>query len=149
MAFDPQIAGFNADEVRAGLTLAMNIGMPVELEEQPVFVFPGGILADGSKRDSAGVPFDWEAGRDRSPDVTVQVPCAIEYVDGAGKLEGFGVVAPSKLVLTLLDVDHAQIEGFSYVVIAGNKYNYRKTAPPLGLVSVGVYQVHVESDDEG
>lgn len=150
MATDPQIAGFDPEEVRAGLHLAMQIGLPVDFADQPTFVFPGGYVeADVDQRDSEGTPFDYRNTRTKRPDRTYQVPCAIEYVDGEGKIENFGLIAPSKVVLTLLDQDHEIIMGFSYVVIGGNRYTYRRTETPLGLVSVGVYRVHCQSDDEG
>ena len=150
MASDPQIDGFDPDEVRDGLRLAMAVGLPAEVADQPVFVFPPTPVDTGDDTDGNGVPFDWRAGRAAAgAPTTFQVPCAIEYIDGQGKIENFGLMAPTRLLLTLLDEDYALIKGFSYVVIAGNQYFYAKTRPPLGLVSVGVWQVEVRTDDEG
>lgn len=141
---------FDPDEVREGLWLAMEVGLPVELEEQPVFVFPADTLDTGVERDSQGVPFDWQAGRTKvGEDVTFQVPCAIEYKDEEGQTVNFGVVAPARVELTLLDHDYELIKGFSYVIIAGNRYRYLRTQPPIGLVDVGVYIIHCRTDDEG
>jgi hypothetical protein len=151
MAATPRISGFNANEVRAGLRLAMEVGLPPDIADQPVFVFPGEIVDDGLERDAEGTPLDWRATKQRGPDETVQVPCAIEYMDGYGdgNIENFGVVMPSRVALTFLDEDYVEIRGFSYVMIGGNRYNYQRTEPPIGLVSVGVWRVHVRSDDEG
>ncbi len=150
MATDPLIEGFDAAEVRAGLHLAMRVGLPTDVSEQPIFVFPAGTLMTGGARDSEGTPLDYRVTKVKSGrDTTFQVPCAVQYVDGAGKIEAFGIVAPSQVVLTLLDVDYHIIAGFSYVVIAGNRYFYERTEPPMGLVSIGLYQIHCRSDDEG
>ena len=148
--FVPEIPDFDAEEVRAGLTLAMNVGLPVQLEDRPTFVFPSEITDTGIARDLEGVPFDWKGDRTPTgPDTTYQVPCGIEYIDDTGKVEAFGQMSPSRVILSILDEDYALIEGFSYVVIGGVKYHYQRTEPPIGLVSVGVYQVHCRADDEG
>lgn len=150
MATDPQIDGFNADEVRAGLHLAMQVGLPTDVADQPTFVFPAGVLSTGDRRDAEGTPFDFRITKTKAgQDTTFQVPCAIEYSDGDGKIENFGIIVPSKVILTLLDVDYDIVKGFSYCVIGGNRYFYRRTETPLGLVSVGVYRIHCQSDDEG
>lgn len=149
MASDPRIEGFDAAEVRAGLHLAMQVGLPTDVADQPTFVFPAQFVT-GQPSDPEGTPYAWDAPRTRAgADTTFQVPCAIEYVDGEGKIENFGVIAPSRVILTLLDVDYEIIVGFSYCVIGGNRYFYRRTETPLGLVSVGVFRIHCQSDDEG
>lgn len=150
MASDPLIEGFDASEVRAGLHLAMTIGLPTDIAEQPTFVFPAKTVDTGDDRDAEGTPMDYRLRRTKvGQDSTYQVPCAIEYVDGDGKVAGFGIVSPSKLILNLLDEDYRIIKGFSYCVVAGNRYFYRRTEPPIGLVSIALYRVHVQSDDEG
>lgn len=148
MAGDPRIQGFKADEVRAGLRLAMTVGLPPVTSSQPVFYMPRTETATESV-DSEGVPFRADYNPTRSPPVTHQVPCAIEYRDGEGKLESFGVISPTKVVLTLLDEDYQVIVGFEYVVIGGTRFFYRRTETPLGLVTVGLFKVHCASEDEG
>lgn len=137
------IPGFNADEVRAGLRLAMEIGLPPQGSDQPRFYFPTPVASSGST-DSSGTPLQWDAEPQRSdPPPPVSVPCGIEYGDALGD------VAPARLTLTLLDEDYERVKGFAYVVVGGNRYHYKKTEPPMGLVSVGVWTVHVSTDDEG
>lgn len=145
------IPGFNAQEVRDGIRLAMNIGLPPITNDQPLFVWdaPKETL---STEDEGGTPFVWDAplpGPEVAPHAPVRVPCAIEYFDSAGELQPFGPMASSHLLLTLLDQEYVQIEGFSRVIIGGNSYEYERTAPPIGLDVVGVWQIHVRSDDEG
>jgi hypothetical protein len=150
VATDPRIANFDADAVRAGLRLAMQVGLPPETEDQPLFVMPTAVTGDGAHRlDSQGTPFNADYRPARTAAVGRRVPCAIEYADSEGEVATFGLVAPSRVILTLLDQDYKQIQGFAYCVIGGNKYHYSRTETPQGLVSVGVYVVHCISDDEG
>lgn len=149
MAGDPQIRGFNADTVRSGLRLAMTVGLPPVVNERPTFYMPRVAVAQTQNVDAEGVPFNPEYEPVLQPPVTHKVPCSIEYVDGEGKLTGFGVVAPTKVVLTLLDEDYLVVKGFEYVAIGGTRYWYRRTETPMGLVTVGLYKVHVASEDEG
>lgn len=148
MASDPQIRGFDADAVRKGLRLAMTVGLPPVGRDQPTFFFTQEFLATEAV-DHEGVPFDPTYRPTLLPRVSRKVTCSIEYVDGEGKLTGFGVVAPTKVVLLLLDVDYAQVKGFEFVAIGGIKYFYRRTETPKGLVSVGLFKVHCTSEDEG
>lgn len=141
------VPGFNADEVRRGLRFAMNVGLPVLAEEQPTFFFPREASAD-SPADQDEVPFGVTGRRTLAPPRTVRVPCAIEYFDNVGKIENFGVIVPTKLELTLLDQEYVQIKGFQYVVIGGSRYFYSRTQTPMGLVSVGIYIVHVTAEDQ-
>ncbi len=71
----------------------------------------------------------------------MQVPCAIEYFDREGQPTVFGPVTASKLLITLLDEDYDQVKGCAYVVVGGDRYFYKRTIPPVGLYSVGVYQI--------
>lgn len=149
MAAVPSIAGFDADAVRAGLRLAMQVGLPTLASDQPTFFMPTVVTTSGSHSvDGQQVPYDPAYQPTRSALDKRQVPCAIEYHDGPGKIENFGVVTPSKVVLTLLDQDYAAVQGFAFVVITGQKFNYAFTEPGQGLVDVGVYRVHCRADDE-
>jgi hypothetical protein len=149
MAGSPNISGFSADTVRAGLRLAMQVGLPVAQGDQPTFYMPISDVTPTEAVDSEGVPFDPNYRPAKTSRVTLQVPCAIEYKDSEGTLENFGAIVPARVTLTLLDQDYLKVKGFEFVVIGGNRYNYRRTEAPLGLVTVGVYTVHCTSDDEG
>jgi hypothetical protein len=150
MATDPSVGDFNPDDVRAGLRLAMMIGLPVDSGDQPTFYMPMDVTDDGAHNlDQNGTPFNSSYRPVRSVPTTKRVPCGVEYQDAEGILESWGSTTPSKAVLTLLDLDYRAIRGFSYVVIGGVKYEYRSTETPKGLVSVGIYKVHVASDDQG
>ena len=148
---ESNLPGFNADEVRAGIRLAMSVGLPPVEADRPLFVWdaPPEVTAE---EDISGIPFQWDA----SPPTPVLAPkpprreyCAVEYLDAAGELRPFGPTASTRLVLTLLDEEYERVRGFSRVVIGGNEYVYERTATPLGLNNIGVWQIHVRTDDEG
>jgi hypothetical protein len=147
VASTPQIPNFDSAAVRDGLRLAMQVGLPAGTDDQPLFVMP--TTTTGAGLDAGGTPFNATTRPTRTTPTGKKVPCAIEYLDGAGKLEGFGVIAPSYVLLTLLDEDFEQVRGFAYVVIGGNKYWYEREFPPVGLVDIGVHQIKCRSEDEG
>lgn len=126
----------------------MQVGLPTQSVDQPTFFMPLSMTAV-EPIDQSGTPFDPGYQPIRQPRKTVKVPCAIEYHDGEGKLENFGVIVPARVKITLLDQDYLAVKGFEYVVIGGIRYFYRRTETPLGLISVGVYTVHCVSEDEG
>lgn len=142
------LSGFDAGDFRSNIRLAMTLGLPPDLADQPAFVFPGA-TTNVSPADEDDVPFDPTARPTRAAPTSVKVPCAVEYVDAAGKVENFGVIIPSKVRLTLLDEDYEQVRGFSFVMIGGDRYFYTKTETPLGLDSVGVWIVHATAEDDG
>jgi hypothetical protein len=147
MAGDVRIQGFNADAVRAGLRLAMQVGLPTVTGDQPTFYMPRTWTATETV-DAEGVPFDPAYRPTYARLAAVKVPCAIEYHDAEGKMTGFGEVAPSRIVLTLLDQDFAQVDGFEYVVVRGVSYSYHHMETPKGLVTVGLFRVHCQAVDE-
>lgn len=150
MASSSSIPNFDADAVRAGIRLAMQVGLQISSTDQPTFYMPVTVTGDGTHAlDANGVPFSASYTPTKSTRVTHQVPCAVEYHDGDGKIASFGIMVPAKVVLTLLDEDYAVIKGFEYVVISGNRYFYSRTQPQVGLVDVGVWTIHCLSEDEG
>lgn len=141
------VPGFNPDEVRTGLRLAMNIGLPPVETDQPTFYFPRAASTTGAADEDA-MPFDVTKRRVLDPPRSVRVPCAIEYFDNQGKIENFGVIVPSKVELTVLDEEYEKIKGFEYVVIGGSRYWYSRTATPAGLVSIGVFTIYCTAEDQ-
>ena len=150
MADSPQIPNFDASAVRAGLRLAMQVGLPVITDDQPTFFMPATVTGDGAHvLDQGGTPFDPAYRPTLTRPAGIKVPCSMDYKDAAGNLVAAGSVSATGMVLGLLDEDYVQVKGFSYCVVAGVKYNYQRTDRPQGLVSVGIYTVHVLADDEG
>ena len=148
MADSPQIPNFDASAVRAGLRLAMQVGLPVITDDQPTFFMPAAVTGDGAHTlDQGGTPFDPAYRPTLVKPAGIRVPCSMDYKDAAGNLVAMGSVSATGMVLTLLDEDYVQVKGFDYCVVAGIRYNYQRTDRPQGLVSVGIYTVHVLADD--
>lgn len=125
----------------------MTLGLPPVETDRPIFFTPQDAV-NYARADNEEIPFDPSARPQVPAPVQVSVPCAVEYVDAAGRVETFGTVNPSKIRLTLLDEDYQRVVGFSYVEIGGDRYNYAKTEPPLGLGEVGVWTIHCIAEDE-
>jgi hypothetical protein len=141
-------AAFDARLFRDSIHTAMKMGMSPEIERQPVFHFPEQV-SPVNEFDSGDVPLDPGVAMPTEPAAPpVSVPCGIEYGDTAGEMTNLGVVSPTRLVLTLLDVDYRKVEGFAYVVIDGDRYNYRRIEPPRGLFDVGIFRIHCIAEDE-
>lgn len=141
------VPGFSADDFRSGIRLAMQVGLPPDLEDQPLFVFPRTATNTGPA-DEDGVPFNPDEKPVLSPLRSVRVQCAVEYDDASSRVENLGLISPSVIKITLLDEEYAQVKGFSYVVIGGDRYNYRLTETPLGLDVVGVWTIHCTAEDD-
>src|ERR1035437_9629021 len=100
MASSPQIANFDASKVRAGLRLAMQVGLPGIADDQPTFFMPATVTADGAHTlDQQGTPFDPAYRPTRAQPAGKQVPCGIDYKDAAGNLVAMGTVSATGLVL--------------------------------------------------
>lgn len=138
---------FPRAEIIAGLRQAMGFGEPTRVEDKATFVsfqdLPGNVATDDD-----GVPWDVNVRRTRTPSATVQVSCAVEWVDAADSRGTYGAIDPTGVKLTLLDPDYQKIKGFEYVVIGGDKYLHRKTEPPIALGSIDVWIVHATAEDE-
>lgn len=141
-------AGFDATAFREGILTAMQMGAPPDVNDQALFHFPNLLVYNGSA-DGANVPFD-PAGTvtNHAPD-PVRVDCAIEYFDAENQpTGGFGLLAPTRISVTMLDDAYAKVKGCAYVVIAGDRYDYRRTEPPVGLFDVGIWTIHFVSPSD-
>src|SRR6478736_5379704 len=82
---ETNLPGFNADEVRNGIRLAMRVGLPPVEADRPLFIWdtPPEVEAD---EDTSGIPFAWDAAP-ATPTAAPKPPrreeCAIEYIDEA------------------------------------------------------------------
>lgn len=149
------ISGIPFDEagVIAGLHTAMQVGLPPDEEDQPTFYWPAILVTDDAKDSAESVPFNPASRPVRPPVPHVRVPCAVEYVDGSGKIISFGVVQASRVVLTFVQPDYDQVNDetlgmFQFVVIGGDRFFYAKERPPLGLLSLGIHQIECTAEDD-
>lgn len=135
------VSGFKPDEFRKGIRFVMGLGAPDDTGQQATFYFPRAATPADSTVDSEGVPFGPEQmtfSRARNP---VRVPCAIEDPFTAGIATGEGPFGAGTIIVTLLDDDFDQVEGFVYVVVGGVRYDYRRELIPRGLGTVTVHRL--------
>jgi len=149
----PQGISFDGDAFRDGIHIAMEIGLNPDTDRQPTFYFREHTDAGGAAVDDDGLPFDPSVVVTTTLKPPVKVPCAVEYHDAAGKVVDFGVVQASRILLTFLDVDYTQVldsdgGSFLFCVLDGDRFYYDKTAPSLGMGTVGVYQVYCRAEDD-
>lgn len=145
------MAGFNPDfdssEFRTGIRFAFEMGAPVEIGDQATFFFPNQLVYNRPVDDEF-TPFDPQATVTTVPPRPVKVLCGIEYQGAEGQAIVFGTVTASRLVITLLDEEYALVQGCSYVVVGGERYNYRRTEKPNGLFDVGLYLLHFQAEND-
>lgn len=140
-------AGFNAAEFRDAIHFAMQLGAAPDPAEQVTFHFDSQLVYT-VPADGADVPFDPNATVTKTTPPPVRVDCAVEYFDAENQPTSFGMLAPTRLSVTVLDEDYRLIQGCSYVVVHGDRYDYRRTEPPSGLFDVGLYTMHFTSRSE-
>lgn len=139
--------GFSSAQFKDAIHLAMQMGAAPDPADQVKFHFPSQLVFNGSA-DGQEVPFDPTATVTSTTPTPVHVDCAIEYLDYEDQVTSFGLMAPTRVALTLLDDDYEQVKDCSYVVIGGDRYDYRRTEPPAGLFDVGLYVMHFTARNE-
>lgn len=139
-------SGFDAKAFRTAIRSVYQMAAPPVSDEQATFYFPAQLVYNVGT-DAEDTPFDPTATVTRTQPSPVKVPCALEF-KGANQDTDFGLIAPARIAITLLDEDYAKVAGFSYVVIRGEKYNFDRVDPPNGLFDVGLYTVHVSAESQ-
>lgn len=140
-------AAFDAAAFRDGITLAMQMGAPPDPAIAAVFVFPDGavvftknnVVVTNPKLDRDGYPFDPDIKRTPAPGARVTVNCAIEMVKADQEEIPVGSFRPVKAIVTLLDVDYAQVKGCKEMIFNNDRYIYGYEPGALGLFEVGVH----------
>lgn len=139
-------SGFDPARITAGLKRAMEFGAPSKSQDRATFYLPSTPVHSGAT-DEDGVPFDPTASR-ATPMTAVTVPCAVDYDDRTDADANFGVYQPARIRITLLGPEYLRVKGFRYVVIAGDRYFYRLTEPPVALGTIDVWTVHAVNEDQ-
>lgn len=135
-----QIPGFDPDAFRDGIRFAMDLGAPPDASLQATFVFPKVKTTTGPV-NAQGVPLDPSARATFAPSKPpVKVACGIEYGDGTTTDTSIGRFSTDKIVVTVLDSEYEQIQGFELVLFNTVPYYYKKELRVAGLGPVGVYQ---------
>ncbi len=139
---------FDAARVTEGLRKAMGFGEATRTTDKVTFYFNDRSDPVGPA-DEEGVGFD---PADRTVNTrageAVVVDCAVEYEDRAPRTERFGVMVPSRVVLTLLDPDWQRVKDFAYVKAGGDTYWRSTIEPPVALGSIDVWTVICTAEDE-
>lgn len=143
--------GFNGGDFRRQMRFVMGMGAPTVTDQQATFEFPNQLVyndGDAGDFDGTGVPFDPSIPVTRVVPPRVKVPCAVEYFDADGVVTEFGLISPSRAVVTLLDEDYVKVKGCSAVFLAGERYVYQKTEFPSALFDVGLYTLHFTAEND-
>lgn len=138
--------GFDENEVRAALRLAMRAGAPNNPDHQVTFRWKE--VKTYASADPAGKPYDYSSSPvtdETHPDV--KVPAAVEYLQPASTELTAGEMDRLPAKLTLLDEDYAQVEGAGTVLIGGMEFDIAFIEPPQGLATIDVVVVHLSSPD--
>lgn len=139
---------FDADAFRDGILFAMEMGLPVEVEDRPTFHFPP--TTTHATGHGTGLPFDPSVDYAADEPAPVQVDCAVAFFGGTGGGEAtaLGHLASTRVEITLLSDEYEQVKGAYRVDIGGDVYRYQFTEPPVGLFNVGVYVMHFIAENE-
>ena len=151
---DPRASGFDPALFKDAIRFAMNMGLPDTETERVTFRW----TADQTfENDSpSGNPYTWSTSptTETAPD-DVRVDAAVEFVSRASLADqnSIGDFDNPRIVVTLLDDEFETITDDTLglpdqLVVGGNTYEVDFVAPPVGLFSVTVYQIHATAVDE-
>lgn len=135
-------SSFDRAKVRAGLLKAMGFGEPNGATDKVTFYFPVRATTSAAT-DQDGVPFNPAVRVEDDSPAFKRVPCAMEFVDAQGQAVEPGTLKPTRLRLTLLQEEWAQIKDFTYVTAGGIDERYARDyiEPTIALGSIDVIQV--------
>lgn len=139
---------FDADLFRSQIRATMTMGLPGNVADRATFRWRSDTTY--SSEDSANKPWLWtETPATNVVHGDVQVPVAMEIMRTAEQ-DGTSVgdFEAVRVILTLLDVDYAQVVGADVVLLGRNVYNIDFLEPPIGLFDVTVYRFHLRAMDE-
>ncbi len=140
-------AAFNADVFRQAIKSTMQMGAPPEVERRATFVMQAGTrsyvkdgvtLATPPRLSRDGRPFDPEIAIVDVAPQTMQVDCAVEITRADAEEGPVGTFRGTKAVVTLLDVDYAQVKDCRELRFNGDRYLRGYEPEGLGLFDVGV-----------
>lgn len=140
--FDPVV-------FRDSVKKVMKMGAPDSEALRATFIWTP--VSTYSTADSGGQP--WSI--DETPVTTTEhdpvlVDVAVEFVARTTLAGGtpLGHFDTPRAIITILDDDYALVSGADKVLLGGNTYTIDLVAPPLGLFSVTIYQLHCSAIDE-
>lgn len=140
-------AGFSAAQFRESIAFAMVMGAPPDPARRARFVFPpgpptymkAGAPVANPRLDRDGRPLDPDVKVVQTPGAEVSVNCAVEIVKADAEEIPTGNFRPTKAIVTLLDVDHAQVEGCRELIYNNDRYLFGYEPEALGMFEVGIF----------
>ncbi len=158
-AFTPS---FDESLFRQSIVATMRMGMPQSDEHKIRWYWNRDqtFVPD----DPAGNPYDWtddpvtdapgNPTGDPSDDGLI-VDYAVEFNSSSGlgagvnnQLTPLGPIDPTRMTVTVFDVDYDRIKTADYAAIGTTRYRIRYAAPPVGLFGVTVHDLYLEADDQ-
>lgn len=143
-----ELTGFNPDTFRTNITATMVMGLSNDTELQPTFFFrSASTYPVGTVLDPEGRPIDPRVTPTLTPAFPpLKVPCAVEYMPDTTNNEGLaGTFWSNRAVLTMLDVQYAQVAEAIEVDLDGRRYLIQQmTSVGLGLVTVYMLQCYAK-----
>lgn len=140
---------FNEAQFRDAIKFAMKMGTPEDTEKRATFRWT--TVKTYATQDPSGRPYSWSS----VPTATVahddvQIDCAVEFIPrpSGGRDTPLGSFDVSRAVITILDVDYAEIAGADEVLIDGNTYDIQFEGKPDGLFGVTIHTIYADARDE-
>lgn len=138
-------SGFDAAAFNDAIHTVMEMAAPPITADRAKFYFPKTTTAPAHSGD--GVPWDPADSPTVTQQAAIVVPCAVETVEAADQATRLGIERPNRLKVTLLDAEYQQVKGCEYLVMAGDRYDYRFTDPPTGLFDASVWTMWFTRSD--
>lgn len=137
-------ARFDAASFRSAIRFAMTMGSPGTTEEKATFRW--GKAQTFNPQDPVAKPYHWNepvVTDTTRPDVVLD-HVAVEFSTNRTQSgTAVGEFVPLRATLTLLDEEHALVEGADMVLLGGHVYGISMTTV-VALFSVDVYQMYCE-----
>lgn len=137
---------FDADTFRNAIQFVFEMAAPTA-SEAILFHFTETVAFTGPA-DGDEVPFDPTETIVRTSLAPVSVPCDVEFIQSTEVPTAFGVVVPSKLRVTLLDVDWAIVKDATFATVGTERYLRDFEQPSSGLFDVGLHTITFIAENE-
>ena len=157
---DPSLgfsSAFDSSLFNNAIRFAMQMGAPLQEELRPTFVFASAGVSYWRGEDEVlnprvdrdGSPLDPEIEERQVPPRRIQVDCAVEVERGALAGETpVGNFQQTRLVVTLLEEQYAQVKGCASCEYNGDNYLYAFEPDNFGLFDAGVHTLIFNAEDE-
>ena len=148
-------AGFDEAGFREAIRETMKMGMPESDAEKLRWWWYADREYDTVDEDDN--PYDWTQPADTGTPSSQEDPegdgLVIDYAfdfnaNSATEFTAVGPIDPSKIVVTIFDVDYHRIKDADYATIGDTRYRIRFDAAPYGLFGVTMHDIHLEAEDQ-